>query len=181
MVFSAVSMVSSFEVGEDTDDLVSVGEKTDRYTHTQLYASLPHIDLVISRTKGDHSCFIQTEMQQSMAILQSALILWDLSIWGGDGRGSLLALASGPRVQSISSKSHKALFQPVLGTSDLFSTCGCLCAVILSYATLWLRLGHHRNTDTHRETDLQNQQTSWGKDSAQQTFCLRYCSSCAMQ
>ena len=28
MVFSAVSMVSSFEADEDTDDLVSVGEKT---------------------------------------------------------------------------------------------------------------------------------------------------------
>ena len=32
--------------------------------------------------------------------------------------------------------------------------------LILSYATLWLRLGHHRNTDAHRETDLLNQQTS---------------------
>ena len=38
MVFSAVSVVSSFEADEDTDDLVSVGEKTHGYTHTQLYA-----------------------------------------------------------------------------------------------------------------------------------------------
>ena len=65
MVFSAVLMVSLFEVGKDTDNLVGVGEKTHRYTHTQLYASLPHTDLVISRTKADHSCFIQTEMKQS--------------------------------------------------------------------------------------------------------------------
>ena len=79
-----------------------------------------------------------------------------------------LPLASGTRVQSISSKSHKALFQPVLGTTDfiflpvlgkrlLVKTVSWL---ILSYAALWLRLGHHRNTDAHRETDLQNQQTS---------------------
>jgi len=67
MVFSAVSVFFSFEVAEDTDDLVGVGEKTHR--HTQLYASLRHIDAVRSRTKPEHSCFIQTEMKQSSSYL----------------------------------------------------------------------------------------------------------------
>ena len=34
MVFSAVSMVSSFEGDDDTDDLVDVGEETQIYTHS---------------------------------------------------------------------------------------------------------------------------------------------------
>ena len=69
-----------------------------------------------------------------------------------------LPLASWTRVQSISSKLHKALlesagtwyqrlyFLPVLGKRLPVKTVSWL---ILSYATLWL--GHHRNTDAHRE------------------------------
>ena len=34
MVFLAVSVVSSFEVDEDTYDLVNMGEKAHRYTRT---------------------------------------------------------------------------------------------------------------------------------------------------
>ena len=132
-----------------------------KHRHTQLYASLHYIDAVRSRTKPEHSCLqLDLERNQStaalskqkrnslVAILQSALILWDLSVWGGEGVASSmrliqhlvwrsifvvvfcllntesdlvyleLSLASGPRVQSIFSKLHKALFQLVLGTSD---------------------------------------------------------------
>ena len=123
MVFSAFSIVSLFEAGEDTDNLVGVGEKTHRYTHTQLYASLPHIDLVISRTKADHSCFIQTEMKQSSSQLSCSQRSYFGTCPFEEGRGSLRALASVPRIQSISSKPHKTLFQPVLGTGDLFFAC----------------------------------------------------------
>ena len=69
IVFSAVSMVSSFEVDKDTYNLVGMGEKTHRYTHTQLYASLSHIDLVRFRMKAEHSCFIQTELKKSSSSL----------------------------------------------------------------------------------------------------------------
>ena len=72
---------------------------------------------------------------------------------------------------------QRLYFLPVLGKRLPVKT---VSRIILSYATLWLRLGHQRNTDAHRETDLQNQQTRWGKDSAQRTRCLRYCSSCAI-
>ena len=65
MVFSAVSMVSSFEADEDTDDLVGVGDKTQTQTHTAVCFVAPSIDAVRSRTKAEHSCFIQTEMKQS--------------------------------------------------------------------------------------------------------------------
>ena len=40
MVFSAVSMVSSFEADEDTDDLVVVGEKTHTHTHTHTHTTV---------------------------------------------------------------------------------------------------------------------------------------------
>ena len=72
---------------------------------------------------------------------------------------------------------QRLYFLPVLGNPLLVKE---VSQLILSCAALWLRLGHHRNIDSHRETDLQNQQTSWGKDSAQWRRCPRYCSSCAI-
>ena len=50
---SMCSLICLFEADKDTDDLVGLGEKTHRYT--QLYVSLPHIDLVRSRMKAEHS------------------------------------------------------------------------------------------------------------------------------
>ena len=44
MVFSAVSMVSSFEADEDTDDLVSGARKhTDTHTHNCMLLSLTSV------------------------------------------------------------------------------------------------------------------------------------------
>ena len=52
MVFSAVSIVSSFEADNDTHDLVRVGEKEKKQNkQQQLYASLHYIDAVQSRMK----------------------------------------------------------------------------------------------------------------------------------
>ena len=53
MVFSAVSMISSFEAVDDAHDLVGVGEKNKTRTkqNQQLYASLRHTDAVRSKMK----------------------------------------------------------------------------------------------------------------------------------
>ena len=79
MVFSAISVVSSFEM-DDTDDPVSDGqEKND-------YASLHHIDAARSGMKGEWGKPYSTadlSKQKSMersGILQSELIPWDLTI-----------------------------------------------------------------------------------------------------
>ena len=66
MVISAVSMVRLSgrgyrRFGQRWRENTQI---THTHTHTQLYASLPHIDLVTSRTTAEHSCFIQTEMKQ---------------------------------------------------------------------------------------------------------------------
>ena len=57
MVFSAVSMVSSFEADDNTHDLVGVGEKIKTKTKQnkqQLYASLRHIfDAARSKMKAE--------------------------------------------------------------------------------------------------------------------------------
>ena len=64
-------------------------ERTDAHTHThaQLYASLPHTDLVRSRTKAEHSCFIQTETKQSSSYLAvSTHTLGPVHLRRGGGR-----------------------------------------------------------------------------------------------
>ena len=191
------------------------GQRGQENTHRERYASLPHTDLVRSRTKAEHSCFIQTEIKQSSSYLAVSThtlgpvhlrrgregvasstwhvqhLVW-LSItfsffflvacWS-TLKATLfilsfhLLLGPGYRVSPASDTKRcfsqylipTLYFLPVLGKRLLVKTVSWL---ILSYAALWLRLGHHRNTDAHWETDLQNQQTSWGKDSAQRTRCL---------
>ena len=85
-------------IWSNTHDLVGVGEKnkskTKQNKQQQLYASLCHTDAARTRTKAEwgeivqHSCFLQAEKKWSgRAILLSAFILSDLSIWGGGGGG----------------------------------------------------------------------------------------------
>ena len=89
MFFSAISVVSSFEMDDDTDDHVSIGQEKNDYT------SLRHIDAIRSRMKvewGKPYSTADLSKQKSMewsGISQSALIPWDLSIRrGGGGAGS---------------------------------------------------------------------------------------------
>ena len=75
-----------------------VGERNKTNNNCMLHYSLHHTDAVWSRMKVEQDksfstaalWFIQTEKKGLVAVLQSALILWDLSIWGG-GVGALLA------------------------------------------------------------------------------------------
>ena len=114
------------------------GQNAQAQAHTRLHTLLHHIDTVGYRMKVDHSCLIWTEIRRSCSRHSS--------IWGGEGVASsmwrvrclvvlcffLLAdgtksdqiylelpLASGSRVQSISSKSQSAaifcFLKPVLG------------------------------------------------------------------
>ena len=65
MVFSAVSMVSSFEADDDTHDSVGVGERNETRTKTnkQLQASLRHTDAVRSRMKAEREKVVQHRPQ----------------------------------------------------------------------------------------------------------------------
>ena len=101
--FSAVSMGFSFKEDNDTHNLVWVGEKNKTQSkqnkQQQLYALL-NTDAVQSRTKVEQGKSFSTaalskqKWNSPVAILQSALILLNLSIWGGGRWGwgvSLLA------------------------------------------------------------------------------------------
>ena len=61
MVFSAVSMVSSFEVDDNTHDLVGAGERSKTRTKQskQLQASLRHTDAVRSRMNAERGKFVR--------------------------------------------------------------------------------------------------------------------------
>ena len=65
MVFSAVSMVSSFEVDDNTHDLVGAGERSKTRTKQskQLQASLRHTDAVRSRMKEERGKFVRHRPQ----------------------------------------------------------------------------------------------------------------------
>ena len=58
MVFSAVSMVSSFEADDDTHDLDGVGERNKTRTK-QMSASLRNTDAVRSRMKEERGKFVR--------------------------------------------------------------------------------------------------------------------------
>ena len=64
MVFSAVSMVSSFEADDDALGLVGVGERNKTRTkQKQPYASLRHTDAVRSRMKTERTKFVRHRPQ----------------------------------------------------------------------------------------------------------------------
>ena len=79
------------------------GREKQKQNKQQLYASLRHIDAVRSRTKAERvksfstAALSKQKWNGPVAILSSALLLWDLSIWrgcsgvgGGQGGRSLL-------------------------------------------------------------------------------------------
>ena len=97
MVFSAVSMVSSFEA----DDLVRYTRFGRGGRKKTLDASLRHIDAVRSRTKAGRgksfllSCFIQTELKRPGSYLVVSThtlgpLHWCVCVGGGGGvRGGI--------------------------------------------------------------------------------------------
>ena len=87
MVFSSISMVSLFEADDNTDDLVSMGEKT----HTTV-CLLRHTDAVRFRMKAEHICFIQTVMKwNSLAVSTHTLGSVHYFEDGVGGGGGLLS------------------------------------------------------------------------------------------
>ena len=108
MVFSAISMVSSFQADNDTDNSVSTELKQTKTKNDCMH------HCTILRCRKSHiqqSWLTQTEMEWSV-ILQSALTLWDLSIWGGGGRVlAVNVFASSIDMWHVSTESQCAQFQ----------------------------------------------------------------------
>ena len=129
MVFLFVSMVSSFEVDNDTDDLVGIGEeKRKKKERKKKCASLCHNDAVRSRTKanlysdknetvlscGQRLCFKTCPSEQEECI-----------VFHADEYHKRFCLARASTcfwiqgTEYLQQVTQSAQFQPVLGTSNL--------------------------------------------------------------